>query len=90
MNLLSHQRKIVRFVQCDGIPLFKDGHEEVKSASQAEGSQLHINKLLGIDEATFRKHFKNDSASSTGLSESQQKINRALGISPELFKKWNN
>jgi hypothetical protein len=88
MNLANHKKKIVKMIVCDGIPLFPDKHRE--ETSQAEGGQLHINKLLNIDEATFFKYFKNDSASSTGLSEAQERINRSLGISPELFKKHNH
>jgi len=94
MNVLAHHRKVVRFIECDSIPLFEYG--EVKKMSLKQTSedisetQEKINRALGIDDATFLKHFKDDKASSSELSESQKKINAALGISPELFKKWNH
>jgi len=86
MNILNHQKKIVRFVQCDGFPIFG---EERKSVSQTEDPQLRINSLLGISDAQFLKHFKNE-PSASDIDTAQQRINAALGVSPELFKKWNN
>jgi len=85
MNLLSHQRKIVRFVQCDGIPLF----EEAKKVSfkQTEDPQLKINKLLGIDEATFLKYFKNEPGASD-IDTAQERINSMLGVDPKTFSKY--
>jgi hypothetical protein len=86
MNILNHQRKVVRFIECDGFPIFG---EERKKVSEAEDSQLRIIKLLGINEATFLKYFK-DEPGASNIDTAQARINKALGISPELFKKWNN
>jgi len=83
MNILKHQRKIVRFVQCDGFPIFEEDRKV--SFKQTEDPQFLINKLLGVSPELFKKHFKDDFSD---ISEGQARINKMLGIDPKTFSKY--
>ena len=84
MNILNHQKKIVRFIECDGFPIFEE--EKKVSFKQTEDPQLRINSLLGISNELFKKHFKDDGGSD--IDTAQQKINKMLGSDPKTFSKY--
>jgi len=85
MNVLAHYRKIVRLIECNGVPLFPDEHREEVSESSA--SQFRINSLLGITNAQFLKYFKNEPGG-LDVDETQARINRMLSIDPLTFSKY--